>query len=145
RRRPHPSTLAVLARVLGLSDDDRAAWEDAARIASQPAATPAPGTGEAETTARHNLPIALTSFIGREGERARVKWLLATARLLTLPGAGGVGKTRLALQVGADLVGEYPEGVWLVDLSPLSDGALVPDVVADAVGVRGDPGQPIRA
>src|SRR5215212_4306788 len=60
-------------------------------------------------------------------------------RLLTLTGAGGCGKTRLALEVARDLVGAYPEGVWLVDLAPLSEAELVPQAVAQTVGVREQP------
>src|SRR5215469_463308 len=63
----------------------------------------------------HNLPVPLTSFIGRAAEMARVRGLLAQNRLVTLTGAGGVGKTRLALQVAARVLDEYPAGVWLVD------------------------------
>jgi len=82
----------------------------------------------------NNLPIQLTSFIGREREMVNIKTILAKARLLTLTGAGGSGKTRLALQVGADLLEQYPDGVWLVDLA-LADAALVPQTVASAMGV----------
>jgi hypothetical protein len=75
---------------------------------------------------RHNLPLARTSFVGRERETLEVKRLLAMTKHLTLTGAGGCGKTRLALEVAGDLVGAYPDGVWLVELAPLSDPALVP-------------------
>lgn len=94
-------------------------------------------------TQPNNLPQQLTSFIGREREMAEVKRLLTTTRLLTLTGAGGCGKTRLALQVAADLLEEYPDGVWFVDLAPLSDPALVPQSVASALGVREEPGHPL--
>src|SRR5215208_4855732 len=73
---------------------------------------------------RHNLPLARTSFIGRERETLEVKRLLAMTRLLTLTGTGGCGKTRLALEVARDLVGAYPDGVWLVDLAPLSEAEM---------------------
>lgn len=73
----------------------------------------------------HNLPIQLTSFIGRAQERGAIAQLLTTRRLLTLTGAGGVGKTRLALQVAADRAGTFPNGVWLVELAPLADPALM--------------------
>ena len=68
-----------------------------------------------------NLPLAHTSFVGRGRERLEVKRLLAMTSLLTLTGAGGCGKTRLALEVARDLVGAYPDGVWLVELAPLSE------------------------
>jgi hypothetical protein len=72
----------------------------------------------------HNLPLQVTSFVGREQEMAEVGRLLGTTRQLTLTGVGGTGKTRLALQVAAGLLDEYPDGVWLVELAPLSDPAL---------------------
>ena len=72
-----------------------------------------------------------------------VKRALAMTRLLTLTGAGGSGKTRLALEVARDLVGAYPDGVWLVELAPLSEGALVPQAVARPVGVPEQPGRPL--
>ncbi|MFL5807791.1 MAG: LuxR C-terminal-related transcriptional regulator [Roseiflexaceae bacterium] len=89
--------------------------------------------------ARHNLPLARTSFVGRERETLEVKRLLATTRLLTLTGVGGCGKTRLALKVARDLVGAYPAGAWLVDLASLSEPELVPQAVARALGVREQP------
>lgn len=91
----------------------------------------------------HNLPIQLTSFIGREYELAEIKQLLTTTRLLTLTGTGGAGKTRLALQAAADLVESYADGVWFVELAPLSDPALVAGTVAAVLGVVEQPGQPI--
>jgi non-specific serine/threonine protein kinase len=100
----------------------------------------------------HNLPLQLTSFIGREGEIASVKCLLQSTRLLTLTGAGGCGKTRLALQVAAELlVGAgpracpLPDGAWLVELAALSDPPLVPQTVAAALGVREEPDRPLLA
>src|SRR5215217_3741934 len=90
---------------------------------------------------RHNLPLARTSFIGRERETLEVKRLLAMMRLLTLTGTGGCGKTRLALEVARDLVGAYPDGVWFVDLAPLSEAEMVPQAVAQALGVREQTGR----
>src|SRR5215469_16770679 len=74
----------------------------------------------------HNLPTQRTSFIGRDREIAEIKQLLGTTRLLTLTGSGGCGKTRLALQVAADLLEVYRDGLWLVELAALADPALVP-------------------
>lgn len=93
------------------------------------------------TTVSNNLRLQLTSFIGREREISEVKRLLTTTRLLTLVGAGGAGKTRLALQVAAEVLRDYPDGVWLVELAPLSDPSLVPQAVATALHVREAPGQ----
>lgn len=91
----------------------------------------------------NNLPTLLSSFIGREREITLVKELLAAARLVTLTGAGGSGKTRLAIQVANDLVDTFDDGVWLVELAPLADPSLVPAAVASVLGVQEQPGQPI--
>ncbi len=91
----------------------------------------------------NNLPQQLTSFVGRERELAEGKELLGRTRLLTLLGMGGLGKTRLSLQIGADLLDEYPDGVWFVDLAPLKDAALVPNEAAQVLGVREEPGKPL--
>ncbi len=91
----------------------------------------------------NNLPIQLTSFIGREREIEEVKRLLSETRLLTLTGVGGVGKTRLALQIAAQVLDEFKDGVWLVELAPVADPALVPQTVASALGAREQPGRPI--
>jgi predicted ATPase/Tfp pilus assembly protein PilF len=94
-------------------------------------------------TLRHNLPVQLTNFIGRELEVTVVKGLLSQIRLLTLTGPGGCGKTRLSLQAAAELLEECPDGVWLVELASLTDPAGVPRAVATALGVREEPGQPL--
>ncbi len=91
----------------------------------------------------NNLPRQLTSFIGRDREMAEVQKLLATTCLLTLTGAGGSGKTRLALQVATDLLERYPDGVWLAQLAPLSEPALVPKAVASALDIPEQPGRPL--
>ena len=91
----------------------------------------------------NNLPAPLTSFVGREEELLEVKRLLSMTRLLTLMGAGGSGKTRLALEVARELSGAYPEGARLVELAPLSDPDLVPQAVAQALGIRDQPGRPL--
>ncbi len=91
-----------------------------------------------------NLPaLQLTSFVGREREMGEIKSRLAAARLLTLLGPGGTGKTRLALQVGNDLLEQFPKGVWLVELAPLSDSGLVIQTVATVFNVREAAGRPL--
>jgi predicted ATPase/DNA-binding winged helix-turn-helix (wHTH) protein len=90
-----------------------------------------------------NLPEPLTSFIGRESELVEIKGLLPRTRLLTLVGIGGIGKTRLALQVAAEVMAAYREGAWFVELAPLSDPALVPSEVAQVLGVREVAGRPL--
>jgi class 3 adenylate cyclase len=93
--------------------------------------------------ASNNLPIQVTSFVGREREIAEVKRLFEKTRLLTLTGSGGAGKTRLSLQVAAEMMEQNPDGVWLVELAPLSDPNLVPQTVATVLNVREEPGRPI--
>jgi non-specific serine/threonine protein kinase len=92
---------------------------------------------------RHNLPAPVTSFVGRRGELAEIKVSLARTRLLTLTGTGGCGKTRLALETAATLVDDYEDGVWLVDLTPLTEPGLVPQTVAFALGIHEAPGEAI--
>jgi predicted ATPase/DNA-binding CsgD family transcriptional regulator len=93
----------------------------------------------------NNLPIRLSSFIGREKELAALRRLLENYRLLTLTGAGGCGKTRLALAAADELVETFEDGVWLVDLAPLSDPSLVPQAVASTLGLREQPGRSLTA
>lgn len=91
----------------------------------------------------NNLPSQLTSFVGREEEIAEVRRLLASSRLLTLVGPGGVGKTRLSVQVAADAIDAYRDGVWLVELAALVDPRLITQQVAAALGVREEVGRPL--
>src|SRR5256886_6033319 len=88
------------------------------------------------TSFRQNLPIQLTSFIGRVGEQKTVQALIEKHRVVTLVGTGGCGKTRLAIQVGADELENFPDGVRFVDLSPLSGAGLVIDAIATALGAK---------
>ena len=90
-----------------------------------------------------NLPSAVTRFIGRRQELADLKDLLGTTRLLTLTGAGGSGKTRLALELAASVLPAYPDGVWLIELAALTDPDLLPQTVAATLEVREQPGQPL--
>jgi non-specific serine/threonine protein kinase len=108
---------------------------------THPVASPPPE--QLEDAGNHNLPAVRTNFVGREREMVEVMRTLAMTQLLTLTGAGGSGKTRLALEVARDLFGTYPEGVWLVELASLSEGALVTQAVAAALGVREQPGRPL--
>ena len=85
---------------------------------------------------KHNLPYQLTSFVGREQEVAQLQELVTANRLVTLTGAGGAGKTRLAIEVASRMVDAFPDGVWLVELAALSDPRLVPQTVAQALGVK---------
>ena len=92
----------------------------------------------------NNLPLQATSFIGRKQELAHARQLLRTTRLLTLLGMGGLGKSRLSLQLAADVLDGYPDGVWLVELAPVSDATRVPDAVAAVLGVKEDGGRPVQ-
>ena len=103
-------------------------------------------------TVPNNLPLQMTSFIGRETAIAAVKALVLgeaglttsfPARLLTLTGAGGAGKTRLSLQVAAEVLARFPEGVWWIELATLTDPTLIPATVAGVLGVRDEPGRPL--
>ncbi len=95
----------------------------------------------ANAVAMHNLPIQLTSFVGRTRQIADVSELLSTNRLLTLTGAGGAGKTRLAVEVAAHLTTRTPGGVWYVDLAPITHADVVPVATARALGLPDDSGQ----
>jgi hypothetical protein len=94
---------------------------------------------------RNNLPLELTSFVGREAEVREVSGLLSDARLLTLTGVGWVGKSRIALHVAAKALDQYRDGVWLVELGALSDPELIPKQAAIAMGVQEQADRPIAA
>ena len=96
-----------------------------------------------DSSLQGNLPTPLSSFVGRKQEMTDIKALLSAHRLVTLTGPGGVGKTRLALEVARDLWADYPDGIWLVELAPLATETLVAQAVASALGLREETGQPI--
>ena len=91
----------------------------------------------------NNLPQQVTSFIGRERELHEIRELLRGARLVTVVGTGGLGKTRLSLQVAADALDDFPDGVWLIELAPLADPKLVPQGVASALGIKEEAGSSV--
>lgn len=148
-----PDEVTLAARfVTALYIEDEPQWVarllelgSATRSHNPQAETPQP-IAEAKPTP-HNLPIQLTSFIGREKEIIEIKRLLSASegsiRLLTLTGHGGCGKTRLALQVASGLFDNFRDGVWLIELAPLADPALVPQTVAAVLGVEEKPGRPL--
>ncbi|MBY0389793.1 MAG: LuxR family transcriptional regulator [Mycobacterium pseudokansasii] len=88
-----------------------------------------------------NLPAQLTSFVGRQAEMAELRRLVASERLVTLTGAGGAGKTRLAVQVANQLGTEFGEGLWYIDLAPITDPDVTPVTVARALGLPDQPGR----
>ncbi len=92
----------------------------------------------------NNLPQQLTSFIGREQDIAEGKRFMGSARLLTLLGIGGLGKSRLSLAIAAELLDSFADGVWFVELASVTDARLVPQAIASALGAREEPGRPVR-
>jgi predicted ATPase/DNA-binding CsgD family transcriptional regulator/DNA-binding XRE family transcriptional regulator len=149
RRQALGLTQAGLAALLRVTSTTVARWErneqrignpERVRAALARLEISAPGnrvvTDSSPEWPRHNLPAELSSFVGREKDVVYVKDLLAGTRLLTLTGAGGIGKTRVALRVGAACLRDYPDGVWLVELAPLTDPGLVARAVATVLGVR---------
>jgi predicted ATPase/DNA-binding XRE family transcriptional regulator len=127
RNRPWRDTVQLLAQALQLEPAQRAQLEAAARRAGP--ASPV------VTTPRNNLPLQVTSFVGREREIAEVKRLLADTRLLTLAGTGGCGKSRLALRVAADLGGPFADRVIFVPLATMTDPTLAGSAILQAFGV----------
>lgn len=93
----------------------------------------------------NNLPIELSSFVGRETELAELRELLAKKRLITLCGPGGIGKTRLALQLAAELLEDFKDGVWFVRLAPASNPALIAQTIASSIGVGEAAGEPVES
>ncbi len=92
---------------------------------------------------RHNLPIQLTSFIGREKEIEQIAQSIREHRLVTLTGSGGTGKTRLSLQVAADLTEQFADGVWFVELAPVSDPELIPQIILSTFGISEQQGRTV--
>lgn len=156
---PYPDTIQRLAVALGLSDAQRQRLAGAAlpnrgrrrqsvptpaSPASPPSALPPSASPAMHSTSagpRHNLPAPLTSFVGRDQDRAALQALLGSARLVTLIGPGGIGKTRLALEAAMERLEAYPDGVWLVDLAGVADAESVMAVVTGVLDRRqqGDP------
>lgn len=132
--RTYQMCVETLKRELNLqpSPETRALYE---QILKRAVSAPPP-------LALHNLPHELTSFIGREREISQIKQLLFSARLLTLTGPGGCGKTRLALKVAADLVYDFRDGVWLIELAALTDPTTVAHRVSTVLGLRDPPARP---
>jgi non-specific serine/threonine protein kinase len=138
---PRRDTVTLLASALQLEDREREAFDaliDARRHQAANAASDVddPPEEAAPARTRHNLPRPLTSFVGRESELAELAGLLSAAPLLTLVGAGGVGKTRLAHELARIEADRYVDGAWLVELAGLTDASLLPATLAAAVGLN---------
>ena len=138
KTRPHPATMRLLADALHLGPEDRAALAQASRPAT---ALPSPEP----LAARSTLPLPHTSFVGREAERDLAAEMLQAGniRLLTLTGPGGVGKTRLSLEIARSIASEFPGGVAFVELAPVTDGTMVIAALAAALGLREDGERPL--
>ncbi len=91
----------------------------------------------------NNLPIQLTSFVGREKEIAEIKAMLNSARLVTLTGSGGTGKTRLSIEIGTQELTSFANGVWLIELAPLADSSQITPALAQAFGLQELPFAPL--
>jgi len=96
-----------------------------------------------EHKGKTNLPAQLTSYVGREKEISEINRLLQSARLVVLTGAGGSGKTRLAIEVGQTVIQNYPDGVWMVDLSTIADLAYVPNAIASTLQINASSNTPV--
>jgi predicted ATPase len=127
---PHRDTLELLIGALGLSPEQRRAIEASAKRGSRL---------PAQRAIRSNLPLAITPLFGRDQELSEIAEMLHHFPLITLTGTGGVGKTRLAVQIGDDCRDRFDDGVWFVDLSPLRDPKIVPNAVAAVLTVSESP------
>jgi predicted ATPase/DNA-binding NarL/FixJ family response regulator/transcriptional regulator with XRE-family HTH domain len=148
RRSPYPRTVGALARALELAAEEQALLADSAlQRAPSTARRPTVAVTQASLPAwpRHNLPNAVSSLVGRDQEIAQLASVLGGSRLLTLAGAGGIGKTRLALALGAHVADSYPGGVCLVHLAPIADPGLLHQAVASALNIREQPGRTLLA
>jgi transcriptional regulator with XRE-family HTH domain len=132
---PRRENLRALVEALGLSSAERTEWEAVRRTHAASAATSKPTAHRTAKGRQNILPLQLTSFIGRERELVEVERLLRSARLVTLTGTGGCGKTRLALEVVARVRESFADGVRFVALAPISDPRLVTSAIAQALGV----------
>jgi predicted ATPase/DNA-binding XRE family transcriptional regulator len=150
-RRPSRQIAERLADSLGVPASQRQIFLECARglrpvdqllLAREPS-IPKPARSQTLESLPHNLPIQLTSFIGRERELAEAKQLLANTRLLTLIGPGGTGKTRLALQIGQEVLAAFTDGVRLVELAPLTDPSLILQTIASVFELREAPHVPL--
>jgi predicted ATPase/transcriptional regulator with XRE-family HTH domain len=144
-RRPSVQIVERLAEIFNISPIEhvnflhfaRGDWKSAPASNSEELPWRASGTAP-----RSNLPTPLTSFIGRQKELKEISGLLSSCRLLTLTGPGGVGKTRLAIQIAHDSIMKFENGVFWVGLVGLSDGTLIPQEIAQSLHVRGASGEP---
>ena len=138
--KPSRELAQILLEKLGIPEAEREIWIRFARGLSP---LPEKSTESFTSQPATNLPVSLTSFIGRAKEQQEIINLVDKYPLVTLIGPGGIGKTRLALHAGQELLKNYPDGVWLVELASILDPSLVPRTTAVAIGLRDEPQRPI--
>ena len=144
-RRPSAQMVERLAEIFNISPNEqtkflrfaRGDWKSTPIIEIEDAPWRVPYVAP-----RSNLPASTTSFIGRKKEQDEIKNLIAKNRLVTLIGAGGIGKTRLSIQTAFALLSDFPSGVWLVELAPLSDPTLVPQAIVNTLGLIAQASRP---
>jgi predicted ATPase/transcriptional regulator with XRE-family HTH domain len=133
RKAPYHVTLERIADALALPQEARQALEHSARRSR------GPRLAEHGAAPTHNLPRRLTSLFGRDDVVREIAGLVETAPLVSIVGTGGIGKTRVAIEVGTRLLNRFPHGVWFVELAPLNDAAAVPQAVARALHLQESP------
>lgn len=136
----------LVARCLAVQVDERLPSITKARqiLEEALAARSLPARPRTQEATPNNLPVLISSFVGRQRQKTEVEDRLSKDRLVTLTGVGGGGKTRLAIEVGRSLLADYPEGIWLVELAPLSDPSLVAQEIASALGLRDHSSRSVR-
>src|SRR5215216_4529403 len=136
--KPSKELALILLEKLNVPSEEYEAW---LRFARGLSGFPERSVDSFSSKPRTNLPASLTSFIGREKELDEITKLIANNRLVTLTGAGGIGKTRLSIQVASGLLNDRLNDTWLVELAPLSDPALVPQTITSTLGLVEQPGR----
>ena len=137
-RRPSVQVIERLAEIFNIPQNERKSFLRFARGDWQAISSNADQDAPwhvSRIAPRSNLPVSSTSFIGREKELDEIKHFILKDRLVTLTGAGGIGKSRLSIQAGSALMNDFPSGTWLVELAPLSDATLVPQVIVSTLGL----------
>lgn len=138
--KPSRELASLLLEKIGIPHTEREQWVRFARGQSGPP----PQDGQLiPAKPKTNLPASLTSFIGREKEQTEIINLIHKYRLVTLTGSGGVGKTRLSMKVGGQMLADFADGIWLVELAALSDSALMPEAVAAVLGIATQSATPL--
>jgi predicted ATPase/DNA-binding XRE family transcriptional regulator/AraC-like DNA-binding protein len=135
RKSPQRQTLALLIDALELEAGDR---EELAAAAVKPS-----GPRHITALQHSNLPLLLTRFVGRAHETDRLEHLVRDRKLVTITGVGGVGKTRMAVELGRSIAGRFPDGVWLIQLAALREGRLLAQTIASALAIPDVPGRPV--